>query len=112
MTPLELFKAQLPHMDMTEESIRQLLGVMLRTGAVCKDDRHRYFLRAGLSPEQIKNFDQNELLKDLIKTSDLHRHKRGALPGARKWAAKELVRYEHADEVTKEKLRKQFNISL
>jgi hypothetical protein len=96
MKPLAIWRAQGSVKEMSKVSIRQLLGVMLRNGTICKDDKGGYFLRASMSAEEIKNFDRNQLLKDHIKTSELHALKRGALPADRLWAAKELVAYEEA----------------
>jgi hypothetical protein len=81
---------------MSKVSIRQLLGVMLRNGMICKDDEGGYFLRASMSAAEVGCFDRNELLKAHIKVSRLHALTRGVLPADRLWAAKKLVEYEEA----------------
>jgi DNA-binding IclR family transcriptional regulator len=62
MTPIAIFHEQLPPMDMTRDSIRQLLGVMEKAGLVTKDEHHAYFLKAAMSSAEIVSFNEAALL--------------------------------------------------
>jgi hypothetical protein len=64
MKPLEIYNEQVPPMDMTKDSIRQLLGMMEKSGVVTKNDKHAYFLKADMKkPGEITRFNESELLR-------------------------------------------------
>jgi hypothetical protein len=98
MRPLEIFKAQTPPMNMTEVSIRQLLGVMLGTADVCKDPSGKvgYFLRASLPPEELRDWDYKEALRGFKQVGDSLRTKHGVQSKTILRAANAYIKYEDA----------------
>lgn len=74
LTPLAIFNEQVPPMDMTKESIRQLLGEMEKSGVVTKDEKHAYFLKANMDkPGEITRFNESELLRGIERLCETFR---------------------------------------
>jgi hypothetical protein len=76
MTPVEIFLAGTPSMDLTHDGIRQLLPRMLRSGQVRLDKDNGYYLSKTLTPEQIRQAPRDELKMDFAKVIEKHRHRR------------------------------------
>jgi hypothetical protein len=78
LKPLDIFAAQVLPMDMTKDSIRQLLGMMEKSGVVTKDDKHAYFLKADMKkPGEITRFNESELLRGIERFCEKFRTYRG-----------------------------------
>jgi hypothetical protein len=96
LTPIVIWDRQPgPHDDrpMTPESIRQLLGQMLKSGQVCKD-KDGYFLRETLPPSKLKDWDYKQTLADFKKVGELNRVKRGVHSSDLLRAANAYIKFE------------------